>query len=223
MQMTLRHLRGGVLMRLKNPKVMDISALDFEINNAIVDISQRIRDLREDWQNATSKLDLEADKDVYVLPDDCEVCLQVERFDAYDDGTPSLSRHIDSDKVWQKDSTDAPVDGTWVHTYLPGGRLRLIPAPTSDLAGGLRLTYKARPRPLLADDDVPPLPEEIHECIIAKALERIRQYGSTSLAQPESFEQFRREQAMRLDRFLRPMQLEAAPTWGDDDEFYQRV
>lgn len=207
-------------MRLLNVKSIDQAALGIEINNALEELVQRIRDAREDWLLRIATDHIVSGQDVYPLPDDCGDLIMLERMDINDEPAVQL-RKVAYDKAWMADVvTLQRYDTDYLYAPLPDRQIRLLPVPSGSMENGLRFTYHKRIPALLLDDESPAVPEEIHEWLVVGALDRIRQYGGVELAKPQEFEQFRQEQGRRLDKFLRPAYMDEAPTWGDDDDLY---
>lgn len=221
MRHSLAMLRGGVLSRLLNPKQIDIASVDIEINNSLEELAGKIRDIREDWMDRIDYLDIVANKDIYIIPDDCSQIKMVERLDR-DSSLPVVLRKQAYSKAWENDVVQYQrFDVVDLYVHLPDRKLRIIPKPESDAERSLRLTYQKRIPPLVNDKDYPDaFPDEIHEWLIPTALDRLRQYASVEVAKPQEFEGFRKEQTARLMRFLRPKESDQAPEWGDEDEFY---
>jgi hypothetical protein len=215
----LAELRGGVLLRVKDPHKIHPAALDAEINHSINDIFLKMREDTSYKISRITTIPILADKDMYPLPKGLLALLHVERLDA--GAVPVSVQKVDQ---WSMNERARQGIGFLAQrfSYSPvGGKfIRLLEKPSNSVDPGIRYTYIASPDPLVNDKDEPEIPDAIHETIIPRAIYRLTQHWGIELAAPRTFAAYKREMDERLASFIKPDEIDQPADIHDEDVFY---
>ena len=218
MRQNLGQLIDGCMVRISNHHVIGEQGFVIEVNHACEELYSRIRDQRATWLQAQDFADVVTGQDIVDLPNNCGGLLMVEQ--NVSGGFQLLQRmglhEVNNWARIERTNLNTPE----VYAHLPDRRILLRPKPTESRSNGLRFTYSRRFVPLEHLEDVPDVPEELHEWIISAAVDRLRQYADVILGKPDDFERFRREQDLRLVRYLSPTNIDQPARIGDEDPFY---
>lgn len=219
MRMPLRALMGAVLAKVVEPSKVGHEALVAEINGAYEEVAHQ---LPASWYKlAQQEFDapLVETVDVVPFPAALGMLARVDRLDL--DASGVAVRVFPTD-----DATPGGQEPAWVleqryeYEMLPGRRIRLAQAPVASRNPGIRFTGYPRLEPLAELDDLPVLPEQIHEAIVAKALPRVAMLDGGNFRNQKAVEAYIARLEDRLIGFLEPGHLDRAPRPHDEDPFY---
>lgn len=222
MRHTLAAYQGAILKRVATPRALDVAHMNREINNAAEEVYLKIRTARSDKLTTEARVDLQANIDLYPLPDGCQAGMVrgVERLDQ--GGTPVILHPI----PWERQNHyKSQRVGVYMHglayTVEPGGmQIRLLETPGTTVVGGLRFWFIRKWQPMSDIEDEPVLPEPIHECVVPPSIVRISQSGDAALVNPGAFELYRQQMALMLEQYLGPDEIDRPNVLQDYDQFY---
>lgn len=229
MRMTFRELLGECMMRLANKESIEPASVMFSLNHAQQDILIMMREAHNDKLHLLTYMDLRDGVGIYDWPERVGEVVQLERLDKANRALPVVRvSHLGSEIESAGGIPNAMLSVTYTaaepYTYvpLPGRRFKLNELPDADHERGLRITHLPRVTPMTEIDAVCELPEEIHECLVPRAVSRIAQQGA-QLANPQAFAKYEREMADLLVRFLHPNDPERAQGLVEEYGYYEEV
>ncbi len=218
MEMTLGQILGSVMARMTKRSAMPELMLIEQINGAGDEIIIAMRSAWSEKALTTSTVDLVADTDIYSWPADVDEVRKMDRLDLGDEPVPVNRRALMRDDI--ETSTFFFQEG-YTYVILPDDQFRLVEAPTDALTAGLRIRHYPKFVPLTALDDVPNLPERIHECLVAKALTRIMGLEDVQIVNLKATVAFIAGWEQRLIDFLYPPDAERGPEVDEEFGYYQ--
>lgn len=213
MQHNLGRLIDGCLARCASAGNLNPSAAAEEINNAIQEIYNIMRTRRSEWLKRVAYLDIASGIDLYRLPDDVGDIAYVQRLTAT--GVPYKLQRYDSELFDNRNLAFNPPE-IWAQI---GRSIRIAPIPTEAVNEGLRISYERKPVRLIDDEDVPDLPDELHETVIALALMRLAQHAEIAIPNPDAVVGFARQQIELLQNWLVPRHREPVSIRDEDPDY----
>jgi hypothetical protein len=219
--MNLADFRGMVTGLMSDPDAVGMAAIDWHINVALQSVSNLARDQWNARFETTAYLDIEADKDVYPIPDYCASISRLERLDI-----GASAGTVVAPVLYGRDDegpTGAGLGYATRYTILPGGReLRLLSVPTTATTHGMRLTFYAKPVRLVTANDEPLwLPDDVHESIPYYAMMTLRGVRGVSLADDRAFSAAFELAARQLVSTFNPTNASGAPSIVDENPYYE--
>jgi len=217
MKLTARQLVGEILKWFSNPDALKLGAVIEALNNTQEEIQVKLSEGFNEKLERIDYIDLISGKDLYPLPDAVSDITKMERLDIVAQAVPVVRVMSKRDDFSPGMSLTAPL----TYVLMPERQLRFIQVPTADYPKGARVTFNPRVTPLRNMDDVPALPEEIHECLVPLAVARLAGMPGANLANQQVFVAY----AARLDKmFLSwcyPSDRERASDIEEESSFYQ--
>ena len=227
MKHTLAAYQGAIMKRVFAPRALDIAHVNQEINNAAQEVYLQVRTSHSDKLTTSATMQLVADKDMYQLPQGCEPGM-VRGIDRMDRGSnPVALQPI----PWERQnhytgglnvgSTHYGLWSGYTYTIEPGGtQVRILEKPSTNVDNGLRFWFIRKWAEMVNLEDIPVLPDAIHECVIPPAVIRMAQSPDARLANPAAFELYRQQMAAMLVRYLEPDEIDRPNVVQDYDRFY---
>ena len=212
--MQVKDFIGEATLRFVEPNHLWLSAFIGHLNQATVETQAALRQAGSEKALVQKSLDLVTGQLVYDLPVECSDVKQAERLDIEAQSLPLVRVPFQQEDLELAKQYIRIGQDPMTYVLMPGRRLRLTEAPQADYAKGLRLTFYPRASKMQSLDDEPlGIPEEIHEPLLAKALNRTRQIGGVTLKDQKAFLLWLQQMQKMEGDYLYPQDAETPPQW----------
>lgn len=217
--MNLGELRGGVYMRLGPRDKIPPAAVDIEIHNATRDIIGVARRTRSERMDQIGYADIISGLDIYPWPEEADEIRAAWFLNFGTTPIPLVKVTFEEQPIADWIGNAGNIQ-PFTYCQIPERRIRLLNMPYSNVENGLMWKYIPRPKRLVKASEEPNLPEQVHECIIPRAVMRLAGYEGIGLSHPASFNIYAKNMEGVLLDYLQPESPDGGDHVLDNDVYY---
>lgn len=217
--MNLAELRGGVYMRLGPRDKIPPAAVDIEIFNAMRDVLSACRRTRSERIDQVAYADIISGLDIYPWPEEADEIRALWFLNFGQVPIPMTKVAFEEQPIVEWVGNAGNIQ-PFTYAQLPERRIRMLNMPYTNVENGLMFKYTPRPKRLTKASDVPNIPEQIHECIIPRAVMRLAGYDGIGLSHPAGFNIYAKQMEAMLYDYLQPESPDGGDHILDNDVFY---